>query len=102
MFGTLLLVASLLILGVALYVSIKKETWKLFALNDKVKGKLKAKGLTVSEGDEGVAVSAIRPSGEALFGDETIEVHSRGGFIDVNSKIKITLMEGNKIYVKLI
>ena len=100
MYGTVLLVGSLVFLGSALYWSIRKQTWKKFALNKSVNGRLKKRTLNVSEGDEGIATSALRPSGEALFGDEIVEVHSQGGFIGVNSKINIILVEGNKIYVK--
>ncbi len=100
MYGTVLLVGSLVFLGSALYWSIRKQTWKKFALNKSVNGRLKKRTLNVSVGDEGIATSALRPSGEALFGDEIVEVHSQGGFIGVNSKINIILVEGNKIYVK--
>lgn len=99
-YGSVLLGGSVLFLGVGLYISIKQQTWKLFALNENVEGKLKKRTLKVSVDDEGVTVSALRPSGEAMFGDDMLEVHSQGGFIGVNSKISITLVEDNKIYVK--
>jgi membrane-bound ClpP family serine protease len=99
-YGSVLLCGSSLVLGGAMYWAIKKQTWKLFALNKSVEGKLKKRTLNVSIGDEGIAISSIRPSGEALFKEEVLEVHSQGGFIEVNSKINIILVEDNKIYVK--
>lgn len=100
LYGSVLLGGSILFLAVAMYISIKKETWKMFALNENIEGKLKKHTVNVQVGDEGVTLSSLKPSGEARFGDQMLEVHSQGGFVDVNSKISIILVEDNKIYVK--
>lgn len=48
----------------------------------------------------GVAVSALRPSGIALIDGKRIDVTAEGMFIDKDKKIKVTAVEGNKVTVK--
>ncbi len=54
----------------------------------------------VEIGQKGVTISQLRPSGIARFGQERINVVSRGEFIDVNKEIIVADIEGNNIVVK--
>jgi membrane-bound serine protease (ClpP class) len=51
-------------------------------------------------GLEGVATSPLRPSGSALFGDEPMDVLSRGGFVNAGAKVKIVEAQGSRIVVE--
>lgn len=51
-------------------------------------------------GDTGKAITTIRPSGKARFGDHKMEVFSIGSMIDNNTEIEIVKISGNKIIVK--
>ena len=59
---------------------------------------IEAYNLTV--GDTGKAITTIRPSGKAKFGDHKVEVFSIGSMIDNNTPIEIAKISGNKIIVK--
>nr|WP_246049999.1 nodulation protein NfeD [Aquibacillus sediminis] len=51
-------------------------------------------------GLEGKAVTPLRPSGTAIFGDERLDVVSEGGFIPSDATIKIVKTEGSRIVVR--
>ncbi|MCX5634399.1 MAG: hypothetical protein NTW55_00960, partial [Planctomycetota bacterium] len=49
---------------------------------------------------KGTTISQLRPSGIAQFGQERMNVVSRGEFIDENKEIIVESIEGNNIVVK--
>jgi membrane-bound serine protease (ClpP class) len=53
-------------------------------------------------GKEGVAQSALRPSGIALIDGKRVDVVAEAGFIGEGSAIKVILVEGNRIVVRAI
>lgn len=55
----------------------------------------------LAAGDEGTALTELRPAGSALFFDKKYDVLTSGEFIDKNSCIKVLRLEGNKIIVCL-
>jgi membrane-bound ClpP family serine protease len=56
--------------------------------------------LNLSKGQNGVALTDIRPGGRARFDEHKVEVFSNGGFIEKNTPIEIIQINGNKIIVK--
>lgn len=50
-------------------------------------------------GDEGVALSALHPTGCARFGELRIDVRCSQGFLEAGAPIKIERIEGAKIIV---
>jgi membrane-bound serine protease (ClpP class) len=50
-------------------------------------------------GKEGVAMTLLRPAGTALIGGEKVSVVTEGDFIEPNSKIRVTKVEGYRIIV---
>lgn len=57
---------------------------------------------TIHVGDTGSAVNVLRPSGKGLFNDLKFEVFSVDGYIEAGTAIKVTKIEGNKIWVRAI
>jgi membrane-bound ClpP family serine protease len=55
---------------------------------------------SVKVGDEGIAISRLVPMGKALINNQYFEVSSSGDFIDEQSKVVVTKIEFNKIYIK--
>jgi len=53
----------------------------------------------VSVGSEGQAVSELRPSGLAQFGEHQIDVVSVGPFIEAGTAVKVIEVHGNRIVV---
>ncbi len=51
-------------------------------------------------GQEGIAISKLRPAGKAQFGDKIVQVMSRGDFIEPGTKIVIVEVEGNRYVVQ--
>jgi membrane-bound serine protease (ClpP class) len=54
---------------------------------------------TLSVGANGVALSTLRPSGNARFGDAIVDVITRGEFIEPSSPVHILAIEGSRIVV---
>jgi len=51
-------------------------------------------------GKTGVTMTALRPSGTVVIGDERIDVVSEGNFIGKDVKVKIVKAEGSRIVVR--
>lgn len=51
-------------------------------------------------GLEGVAVTNLRPSGTALISGKRLDVIARGEYIEKDSRIMVSTVEGNQIIVK--
>lgn len=51
-------------------------------------------------GLEGVTLTALRPAGTVVVGDERVDVVSEGGFIQKDKKVKIVKAEGSRIVVR--
>jgi membrane-bound ClpP family serine protease len=52
------------------------------------------------KGQEGIAISDIKPYGKAEFGNKIYEVKSGSGFIPVGTPLIIIKLEENRIIVK--
>ena len=50
-------------------------------------------------GASGVAITPLRPVGRAKFGEETIDVIARDGFIASDAKVKVLEVEGSRVVV---
>jgi membrane-bound ClpP family serine protease len=99
--GFYVLLATLLATGGALFYSFKSGTWDRFSLKDTNSGKVN-EGLTatLSVGEQGVAVSTLRPSGKAEFKNELFEVRSQGGYVEANTRVRIIEINQQQIIVE--
>lgn len=93
--------ASAVASGVIVYFAFKSNLWGRFSLkttsNSKVnEGELE--GLT--PGEEGVAMSALRPSGKAELKDRTFEVRTQGAYVNSGTRIRIIKILSNQIIVE--
>ena len=55
--------------------------------------------IPLSIGEKGVVNKTLRPSGNAIFGDNTYDVVTEGEFIDKNESVIIIEIKGNRIVV---
>ncbi|PRY87883.1 NfeD family protein [Mongoliibacter ruber] len=99
--GWIVLAATLIInFGLLIY-GFKSGVWTKFALKDAITSRsFDDRLIGLEKGQEGKAVSDIKPIGKAEFGDIIYEVKSDIGFIRVGSTVFITKLEDNKIIVK--
>ncbi len=87
--------------GSVLYYSFKANVWRRFALKSSIQSKVnegELVGLTL--GQEGIALSALRPVGKAEMGNKTYEVKTLGGYVSTGTKIRIIQILSNQIIVE--
>ena len=87
--------------GVVFYYSFKTNVWKRFSLKSSIKSKVN-EGETESlvAGEEGVAISALRPVGKAELTSKIYEVKTQGQYIDSGTRIRIVKIISNQIFVE--
>lgn len=99
--GWYMLVGSSAVTAVALYLGFRSNAWSRFAnksvINSRVNEGLKA---TLQLGDEGVALSTLKPMGNAQFKSGQFEVKTLGDYVDVGTKVKIVHIDSSQIIVK--
>ena len=99
--GTLVLVATAAVALIALAISFRTGVWKKFALKDQISSKFNEHiEITMQEGDEGVALSSLKPIGKAEINDRTFEVKTNGNYVDAGEKVKVIKIDKNKIIVE--
>lgn len=92
-------VLSVLLVALTVYV-LRAKTWKRVSLSTNIESKAVAE-VTVSVGDEGKTLTRLAPMGQALIGDNSVEVKALEGMIDPDMDIVVVMIDDNKIYVKL-
>ena len=99
--GYYILLGSSAVTAVALYFSFRSNAWARFANKSAITSKVN-EGLnaTLQLGDEGVAVSSLKPMGTARFKSGQFEVKTLGDYVDVGTKVKIVHVAPNQIIVK--
>ena len=56
--------------------------------------------LSPSIGSHGTSVTKLRPAGKARFGEQPIDVRSRGEFIQAGEDVEVIEVHGNRVVVK--
>lgn len=99
--GWITVAGSSVFSGLAIYISFKSKLWSRFSLKSSMTGvaveQLEGK---LQTGQEGKAISNLRPSGKAEFGTVVCEVRTKGGFVDAGSRLKISEISGSIIIVE--
>jgi membrane-bound serine protease (ClpP class) len=57
-------------------------------------------GLSGMVGEQGVALSALRPAGRAEFGGKLLDVVTEGDFIPKGAAVEVVAVHGNRVVVK--
>lgn len=92
---------TVIISTAVIILSLKSGVWKRFALDQTMSSKVNEHlPIEIKPGEIGVAMSALRPMGNAEFGDDKMEVTTLGELVDSGSKVKVTHIEGRVIYVE--
>jgi len=100
--GNITLITSLIISGIMLYIGTKSMGSKM-ALHydlDQSKVETASRDLPIYPGDTGIAVSDLRPTGDAIINDRKFFVTSIEGYIPDNSPIEIVAINRSTIQVK--
>lgn len=98
------LAASIVIFIVGIKVMSRLNFWHRITLGNRQRND---EGYSVSReelaqytGQEGIALTPLRPSGAAQVGGDRLDVVSEGGFIPAGAKIKVVRVEGIRIVVR--
>jgi membrane-bound ClpP family serine protease len=85
----------------ALIISFRSGSWSKFSLKSSIESKVN-EGLTSSlaVGDEGKALSTLRPIGKAEFHNKQFEVKTSGDYVENGKRVRITLIQSNQIFVE--
>lgn len=87
--------------GGLLYWSLRTRAWERFSLKTTIDGRVNEIDVDVLKvGDEGSAVSALRPIGKAEIGGKLFEVTSLGVYVETGTKIRIVRVSSNQIVVE--
>ena len=93
--GTL---AAIFIIFLALF---KSGTWKRMGLTATIDSKVEVAGEgTVKVGSTGKTISKLSPIGKAVIDDLLVEVRSDGTYINSNTNVTVSRIDGNKIFVE--
>ncbi len=101
--GWMTLGAATVLSGLAVFFSFRSGLWRRFSLrsvNDSTA--VESQEGRVHAGDEGVALSSLRPAGKAEIGGQILEVRTRGAYADAGSKVRVVQVAGAQIFVEQI
>ena len=98
--GNITILCTVIITAILFYVALKAKVWSYFSLKDSNNSKVIDLHTTnLNVGDEGIAVSALRPMGTVMIAGQKVEAQTNGEFIDAQTKIVLTKVLSNKIIV---
>lgn len=87
--------------GIVFYFSFKTNAWKRFSLKSSIKSKVnEGETKNLVAGEEGVAISALRPVGKAELTSKVYEVKTQGQYVDSGTRIRIVKIISNQIFVE--
>jgi membrane-bound serine protease (ClpP class) len=97
------LVISIVLIVITARMNKTKGIWNRFILRDKLtteQGFLSADTKETLLGQEGVALTPLRPAGTVQIGDNRIDVVTGGGFIAAGRPVQVVKAEGTWVVVK--
>lgn len=87
--------------GLALFWSLRTKPWRKLSLQSAIDSRVNEGALAdLKVGDEGVAVSALRPAGKAEIGGEMYEVTTLGNFAPAGTPVKVIRISSNQVVVE--
>jgi membrane-bound ClpP family serine protease len=87
--------------GLILYFAFKANVWGRFALKTSITSKVNEGEVDLLVvGEEGIAISALRPVGKAELGKRLYEVKTNGEYVDSGCRVRITKIFMNQIIVE--
>jgi len=106
-FGSYFVAAGLVIAMVCIFLSVRlfprtRFSERLFLRSDERGFKSVSEELEFLEGEEGVALTKLRPAGMARIGGKKVSVVTEGIFVDKGVKIKVLEVEGSRVVVRKI
>jgi membrane-bound serine protease (ClpP class) len=106
--GAVLVIAAAYAVGLALLYLLctrlpAESRWNPLILLERQRGGKEAAALpdkTDYTGQEGEALTLLRPAGVVLLGGRRVDALSEGDFIPAGTKVKVSRVEGSKVFVE--
>ena len=99
--GTSVLIGVLVFSALALVYGFKAGVWQRFSLKSTNQAKVERhQTALIEEGQEGTAVSVLRPVGKAMFNDHEYEVTTLGNYLEAGQNVRIAKISNSKIIVE--
>jgi membrane-bound ClpP family serine protease len=99
--GFYILLGMSILTAASLFYSFKTGVWSKFSLKDSNQGKVNEGMLSnLTVGEEGTALSTLRPVGKAQFNKQEYEVKTLGDYVDHGTPVRIKLIVSNQIIVE--
>lgn len=99
-FGNYVTLATVFSIVVVFIFAFRARTWNRIGLNAASDSKLEVKKEEkIRVGSLGKTISKLSPIGKAIFEQTVVEVRSDGKYINSNTEIIVTRIEGYKIFV---
>jgi membrane-bound ClpP family serine protease len=99
--GHLLLTASVVVVGLLVYVGLRPKNLNRMALTNVNHARVHdVRHPDVLPGTTGRTLSALRPAGTVLFDDDRREVTTRGEFVAAGAEVRVLAIEHNRIVVE--
>ena len=99
--GLYILIGMAVVTAVALFFSFRSQAWTRFANKSAINSKVNEGSKdTLKVGDEGTAVSVLRPMGKVNFAGGQFEVKTLGDYVDVGTRVTIVHLSASEIIVK--
>lgn len=98
--GGIVTLCEIVLFAFLLIKALKAKVWERFAQKHEIDSSVNNVSTPIEIGTKGIAVTRLAPRGTAMLNNEKIEVISPTQFIDPNTNIVVTNIEGNKIEVK--
>lgn len=99
--GFYVLLGTGVLTGAALYLSFRKGAWNKVSNKSTIDSKVnEGMAAHLTEGEEGITVSALRPMGSADFHGKIFEVKTSGEYVANAVRVKIIKIRSNDIVVE--
>lgn len=99
--GLFVLLATFAALGVIMFFSLRSGAWEKVSLKKSNQSRVNEDVKhSVWKGDVGIALSALRPSGNVEFNETILEVSTLGSYVDAGAKVRVIEVRPNKILVE--
>ena len=99
--GVVVILVNIALVIATTILMLRSKTWKKLSLNTNIDAKVDSapaqKGISI--GDTGITLTRLAPAGKVKIGENVLEAFTRDTLIEPGQDIKVTEIDGNKIYV---
>jgi len=99
--GVIVIVVNIILTIASTILMLRSKTWKKLTLKTNIDAKVETapaqKGIAV--GDTGITLTRLAPAGKVKIGEKVLEAFTRDSLIEPGKDVKVTEIDGNKIYV---